>query len=102
MTPVLSSSALTENDQNIMPLFSGSFPQCKTSKDQKFLNGRSAQKDKPCIFPFYYKGKRYNACTYDDVAIFSQRSKKYSDLPVGNFPWCATEVDKLVLVHNHL
>ena len=77
-------------------MFLGSFPQCRTSKDKKFLNGQSAQKDKPCIFPFYYKDKRYNSCTYDDVSSISLRSGSSISYTVGMFPWCATEVDKLV------
>ena len=37
----------------------------------------SPQKDKPCVFPFKYKGSMYNECTFDghDIA------------------WCATQVN---------
>ena len=46
-------------------------PVCKT-------NG-GANPNTQCIFPFKYKGKRYNTCTLKDA---------------DNVAWCSTQVDK--------
>ena len=36
-------------------------------------------RDVPCVFPFIYKGKTYNSCTYEDF---------------GNVAWCSVATDE--------
>jgi len=45
---------------------------CRTTADSKDAR-------RPCVFPFVYKGKKYNACT--------------TEHSTGNWPWCSTSVD---------
>ena len=48
-------------------------PPCLTNND-------GPQKNVSCIFPWIFKGKKYNGCTTDDD-------------PDGNY-WCSTKVDE--------
>jgi len=41
-----------------------------------------ANPNRPCIFPFKYKGQHYNTCTLKDAEN------------TNNKAWCSTQVDK--------
>ena len=45
------------------------------------------KKEKPCVFPFTFEGKKYNTCTVVSKPVL----EKYSDTLVK--PWCSTGVD---------
>ena len=46
-----------------------------------------ANPNRPCIFPFRFKGKSYNTCTLKDAEY------------TNNKAWCSTQVDKF---ENHI
>ena len=58
-----------------------SFDFCQTSETNRGSNGEG-KLDTPCVFPFKFRGKVYNACTFDHTS-------QDNDIK----PWCSTKTD---------
>merc|ERR1712110_321975 len=74
------------DDDCDLKLFSICEPNVEEGCSGTFVNEKGREKEKPCIFPFKFKGKTYNQCTTDE----SENGK----------PRCAYRVNKQGKVRN--